>query len=78
MDVLHISIDPTCNKPYFTERVDEEDLQVVILDNHVNGPYFDIWSLFSKHDVIRLDNLTTPIPPSTNIIIPLTGASNPI
>lgn len=78
MDVLRISMDPGRNEPYFAHSEDEEDTQVVILDDLNEGPYYGMWSLFSKHDAVRLGDLSTPIPSSANVIIPLAGASNPI
>jgi protein O-GlcNAc transferase len=65
------------NKRAFITSDDADNTQVVVLDDEVDGPYFDLWRLFAKKPTIRLSEL----PASTdvdNIIIPLPGASNPV
>ncbi|KAK0725615.1 hypothetical protein B0H67DRAFT_642004 [Lasiosphaeris hirsuta] len=58
-----------------------QDTQVVILDHHSNGPYFDVWRIFAHREPIRFNDLLAD--PShagaeTNINVPLAGASNPM
>jgi protein O-GlcNAc transferase len=76
LDVLRIAIDPDENAPFFRVS-DAENTQILILDDHENGPYFDIWTLFPKRPVIRLKDISqhTNI---ENIIVPLPGGSNPL
>ncbi|SPN99980.1 related to DUF563 domain protein [Cephalotrichum gorgonifer] len=68
--------------PFFYSPNDVADTQVVILDNSPDGPYFDLWTLFAGRRPIRLHELMAsehPRPAAlSDIIIPLTGASNPL
>lgn len=61
----------------FLSDDDSENTQVVILDNHEDGPYFDLWRLFAKKPTLRLADLASDTS-INNIIIPLPGGSNPI
>lgn len=66
--------------PFWT-LADAENTQVVILDDRLDGPYFDLWQLFAKKPIVRIGDLESP--PSSNnemgnVIIPLPGASNPL
>ena len=75
-DVLRMARSPVDNEPIFTAS-DIANTQIVVLDNRLDGPYWDLWRLFANKPILRLSNLTetTPI---DNIIIPLAGGSNPI
>ncbi len=76
LDVLRMAIEPDKNAPFLVAS-DAENTQILILDDHENGPYFDLWTLFAKRPVIRLNDISqdTHI---ENIIVPLPGASNPL
>ncbi|KAH8889196.1 hypothetical protein GQ53DRAFT_783155 [Thozetella sp. PMI_491] len=85
-DVLRMSRDPANNgKPFFNMPEDMENTQVIILDDRDDGPYFDLWRLFSGRDPVRLadiqkhpdlEELLTQN--RHRIIVPLAGASNTI
>lgn len=75
LDVLQMS-QSSDSKPFFTTP-DTLNTQVVLLDDHADGPLFDLWSIFAKRPIRRLKDL----PPNTsfeNIILPLAGGSNPL
>ncbi|KAJ9206950.1 hypothetical protein DTO021D3_1686 [Paecilomyces variotii] len=76
LDVLRITPELPDGAPLLTEH-DTTNTQVVILDDHEDGPYFDLWTIFAKRPILRLND----IPNGTtfeNVIIPLAGASNPM
>ena len=75
MDVLQITPQSTDSTPFYIAERDAPNTQVVILDNHPDGPYFDMWSLIAKKPVLRLNDL----PDNTtfeNLIVPLAGGGN--
>ncbi|PGH17823.1 hypothetical protein AJ80_04646 [Polytolypa hystricis UAMH7299] len=77
MDILQMTKDPTSNAPFFTVD-DIEDTHVLILDEHDDGPYFDLWTLFAKKPILKLSNISpTALLENFNVIIPLPGGSNP-
>ncbi|EED14746.1 DUF563 domain protein [Talaromyces stipitatus ATCC 10500] len=51
--------------------------QVVIVDSHTDGPYFDLWRILAKMPVVRLPDLSTDFN-SSLVVVPLPGGSNPI
>ncbi|CAK7236422.1 hypothetical protein SBRCBS47491_009631 [Sporothrix bragantina] len=60
MDVLQMARDPVTGRAFLGR--DEKDLsnvQVVILDDRLDGPYFDLWTLFSGRTPLRLSQLAT-------------------
>ncbi|EED11601.1 conserved hypothetical protein [Talaromyces stipitatus ATCC 10500] len=77
IDILQMTPDGTGSR-LFSEG-DFEYTQVIILDSQGDGPYFDLWGLFSKKPIKRIHEITdwSTITP-TNIIIPLAGSSNPL
>lgn len=79
LDVLQMAgNDKTTGAPLLSQQ-DFENTQVIILDNHDDGPYFDLWQLVAKRPTLRLDDLLSDGSSTIgNIIIPLAGASNPI
>lgn len=78
LDVLRMAADPGTGKPFFREE-DIERSQVLILDDHPEGPYYDQWSMFAKKPMVRMSNVTSLSSLNTeNIILPLPGASNPM
>ncbi|TGO29925.1 hypothetical protein BPAE_0009g00200 [Botrytis paeoniae] len=76
IDVLRMSVNPATNAPFYIPE-DIRDTQIVILDDHVDGFYIDLWTAVAQRPIIRLKELseTTEF---ENIIVPLPGASNPI
>lgn len=77
LDVLQMSSNSAnSGRPFLTPQ-DAENTQVVILDDAVDGPYFDLWRLFAKQPIIRLSEVPTGSNIG-NIIIPLPGGANPV
>ncbi|KOS40424.1 hypothetical protein ACN38_g8729 [Penicillium nordicum] len=75
MDVLQITPQSTDSTPFYIAERDASNTQVVIVDDHPDGPYYDMWSLFTKRPVLRFKDL----PKNTtfeNLIVPLAGAGN--
>lgn len=85
-DVLRMARNPTSSPeaPFFTSAEDSPNTQIVILDDRSDGPYFDLWKLFSGREPKRLSELSAEAEDSwlsdskTTIILPLAGASNRI
>ncbi|KAJ5105307.1 hypothetical protein NUU61_002654 [Penicillium alfredii] len=76
MGVLKMSSRPGDSRPFFTSA-DKGNTQAILLDDHADGPYIDLWSIFGDKPTVRMHDL----PPNTtfeNIIVPLAGASNPL
>jgi hypothetical protein len=48
MDVLQITPQSTDFTPFYIADRDVPNTQVVILDDHPGGPYFDMWSLLKR------------------------------
>lgn len=78
LDVLRISVDPATNKPFYTNE-DFLNTQVVVLDDGVEGPWYDLWGMFSPKPLIRLSSLDAAnIFKSSNVILPPPVPSNPL
>ena len=78
LDVLRMTRNPATGLAFFTAE-DVQNTQVIILDDHPQGPYYELWSLFAEKPMLRWKDRHTNTPPSlNNIIIPLPGASNPL
>lgn len=76
LDVLRMTRDPATGRAYFEDK-NIEDTQILILDDHPEGPYYDLWTMFARKPMIRADNLSTFTSLDTeNIILPLPGGSN--
>ncbi|KAH6645203.1 hypothetical protein BKA67DRAFT_542175 [Truncatella angustata] len=80
MDVLRTTRDPNTGKAFFKFPEDLQGTQIVVLDDHPEGPYWDLWQLFSSTPLIRFHDFVEQNRgrPLGNIIIPLAGASNPV
>ncbi|KAI0390054.1 hypothetical protein F5Y17DRAFT_86989 [Xylariaceae sp. FL0594] len=68
--------------PLFDPARDADDTQVVIIDDHADGPYFDLWTLFARRKPVRLTELLSGESAardlkSVNLVIPITGSANP-
>ena len=76
-DVLRMSQDRFRNNaPFFTLQ-NTRDTRIVILDDLPDGPYFELWSMFSKRPAERVSNIDPQAEKAENLIIPLAGGSNP-
>jgi protein O-GlcNAc transferase len=76
LDILQISVNPRIGKPYLHPE-SGYSTQVVLLDDYDDGPFVDLWRMFTKLPIRRIGDLGPDEPPS-NIIIPLAGGSNPL
>ncbi|KXJ87959.1 hypothetical protein Micbo1qcDRAFT_20330 [Microdochium bolleyi] len=56
-DALRTTRDPATNAPFFVSPVDIPNVQIIIVDGHNDGPYFDLWKLFSGRDPKRVTQL---------------------
>ena len=57
----------------------DEKIQVVFLDDHPDGPYGDLWSMFGRSTPIRMANLWERGDACIDkVILPLPGGSNPL
>ncbi|KAE8152929.1 DUF563 domain-containing protein [Aspergillus avenaceus] len=78
IDTLQMSRGVNHKRPLFT-AADMDNTQVLVIDKHEDGPFFDLWSLFAKKPALRLRDLTPDSPIQfENLIIPLAGGSNPL
>ena len=77
LDILRMTRNPATNEPYFGSQ-DVENTQVVILDNIADDPFMDLWTLFAKKPLVRLNSIDDSTQSLGNIIIPLPGSSNPL
>ena len=78
LDVLRITQDQATGMAFLTAE-DLQDTQVVILDDHPDGPFYDMWTLFASKPIVRINELpTNEILDANTLIIPLPGASNPL
>ncbi|KAI1308325.1 hypothetical protein F5Y03DRAFT_350690 [Xylaria venustula] len=82
-DILRMPSDLAGGQPpFFRHPLDSKDTQVVILDDHPDGPFLDLWRLYAQRRPMRLaellaDQTTAEYLDSVNLIIPLAGSSNP-
>ena len=77
LDVLQITRDDETHLPLLDET-DLQNLQIVITDDHPDGPFFDLWSMFSRKPILRASDLHRDDMQEQNIILPLAGGSNPL
>ncbi|TFL04625.1 hypothetical protein BDV98DRAFT_325347 [Pterulicium gracile] len=84
LDVLRLTTDPQTGSAYFDTPT---NAQVVILDDHPDGPYLDLWTMMAVRPPVRLEQALksrkgTMLAASPgikhNVIIPLAGAANAI
>lgn len=76
LDVLQMTRSAGSLRPIISTE-DALKTQIVIVDSHSDGPYFDLWQLFAKMPVVRLPDLLKDFNNSL-VIVPLPGGSNPI
>ncbi|KJZ68787.1 hypothetical protein HIM_11818 [Hirsutella minnesotensis 3608] len=74
LDILQMSLDNLTGEP-FLAPTDGATTQVVLVDRHENVPFVDLWNLFAKMPIRRIQDLNATEPVS-NIIIPFAGGSN--
>ncbi|KAL1847868.1 hypothetical protein Daus18300_013783 [Diaporthe australafricana] len=79
LDVLRMTPDPTsASGAALFSAEDIANTQIIILDEHPDGPLFDLFGLFSTKKPLRVDEWITSAHavPIDNVILPLAGAAN--
>ncbi|KAJ6439151.1 hypothetical protein O9K51_08561 [Purpureocillium lavendulum] len=76
LDLLQMSIDDQTGEPFITPQSGAMT-QVVITDKNEDGPFIDLWKLFAKMPIRRIEELNASEPVS-NLIIPFAGGSSPL
>ncbi|OJD19413.1 hypothetical protein AJ78_00587 [Emergomyces pasteurianus Ep9510] len=77
LDVMKMARNRDTNLPFFMPE-DFANAQVIILDDLLDGSYFDLWKLFAKQPTIRLKDISASAQINLdNIIVPLPGGGNP-
>jgi protein O-GlcNAc transferase len=76
LDILREATNPQTGLPFFTNK-DVDNTQVLILDDHPDGPYFDLWSMYARRPPVRFSAIPPTDSARTNLIVPLAGSSNP-
>lgn len=78
LDILRMAINPSTGSPYFQES-DIKNTQILFVDDYLDGPYYDLWTMFATKPVLRLKDLKSGTRIRTGkIIVPLAGGSNPL
>ncbi|OAX78660.1 hypothetical protein ACJ72_07031 [Emergomyces africanus] len=78
LDVMKMARNQDTSLPFFMPE-DFANAQVIILDDLLDGSYFDLWKLFAKQPTIRLKDISASAQINLdNIIVPLPGAANPL
>jgi protein O-GlcNAc transferase len=81
-DLLRTSPDPSRRgAPFFADSTDLPNTQAIVLDDHPDGKFLELWAIFTRRPPLRRkDFLNNPEQAATprNIIIPLAGAANPV
>ncbi|QDS73478.1 hypothetical protein FKW77_009071 [Venturia effusa] len=72
LDVLRMTLRPHSQKPFLRPGV---NLRILILDQHAQGPYWELWALFASGGMVRKDE--AKIGGTNTMLIPLAGGSNP-
>ena len=75
LDVLRTTLDPATSAPFLLES-DAAHTQVMIVDTHPDGPFYELWNLFAKQPIIRSNEVTAKDLEGTSIIVPLPGGAN--
>ncbi|KAF3906535.1 hypothetical protein ABW20_dc0107520 [Dactylellina cionopaga] len=79
IDALQMAINPKTGQPYMSAE-DVSKIQVLILDNHKNKHYWDMWGYFSDNPIRHIKEWAAEKNTPhciDNLILPLPGASNP-
>jgi len=74
LDVLQTTTDVARGKPFFSVA-DINQTQVILFDDHSDGPYFRLWELFSGMPTVRSGDVQARS--LAKVVVPLPGASNP-
>jgi len=60
LDALRTTRDAATGQPYFVSPQDVDNTQIVVLDEYPDGPYFDLWKLFSGREPKRITEMVQP------------------
>ncbi|GAB0137946.1 hypothetical protein EsDP_00006196 [Epichloe bromicola] len=74
LDALQMSVNPQTQSPYLPPAA-ASSTQLVFADEHEDGPFIDMWKLFTKMPIRRFHELNRS-EPATDLIIPFSGGSN--
>ncbi|KAG9517252.1 hypothetical protein KCV07_g6326, partial [Aureobasidium melanogenum] len=92
LDVLSMSTSPHAEDKgaaYYNSEVDKANTQVIVVDGHKKGPYFDLWDFFSdptRNPTLKLSEDAKVDAEAEEqedleffdrVVLPLPGASNP-
>ena len=85
-DLLRTTPDPLRGgAPFFADGPDLANTQVIVMDDHPDGNFFKLWSIFGGGPPLRWKDILADTKQARpfaetphNIIIPLPGAANPI
>lgn len=76
MNILHIAVNSTTNTPFYIPT-DIKNTQIIILNNHINSFYIDLWKMMAERLIVRLNEFPETIE-FENIIVLLPNVNNPI
>ncbi|EER45027.1 DUF563 domain-containing protein [Histoplasma capsulatum H143] len=77
LDTMRMAQNRDTTLPFITPE-EFANTQVIILDDLLDGPYFDLWKLFAKQPTIRLKDISASADINLdNIIVPLPGGGSP-
>ncbi|KAH8832043.1 DUF563 domain-containing protein, partial [Flagelloscypha sp. PMI_526] len=77
MDTLFISSRDQQQRAFLSDA-DLPHVQLLLLDDHDDGPYFDLWKTFAPMPILRPSQLPNTPTCLENVILPLAGGSNPL
>ncbi|KAF6803868.1 DUF563 domain-containing protein [Colletotrichum sojae] len=86
LDVLRLSQDLSRpDRALFQIPEDTPKTQIVLLDDHPEGPLFDLWRAFSGREPVRFSKILDDpaqaqvfVETPQNLVLPLAGGSNPL
>ena len=78
MDVLQMTPDPQTGAVMYNADDAAANTQIIVLDDHPDGPFLELWAMFSKRPIVRAKDIKQDGSLRLdNVIIPLAGGSNP-
>ncbi|KAK3898021.1 hypothetical protein C8A05DRAFT_19317 [Staphylotrichum tortipilum] len=86
-DLLRTTPDPSRGDgtPFYSDIPDFPNTQVLLLDEHSEGNFLDLWTIFTGRPILRWKDLLADADAARafaatprNVIIPLAGAANPL
>jgi hypothetical protein len=74
IDVLRSAKDPKTGDTFLSAN-DLKQTQIVITDDHDEGPFWDVWRMYSELPPVRFSNIYKDLSAS-KVVLPLPGAAN--